>query len=111
MSRETRDTVGLILGNGITAVLNFCYVVVAGRMLGLAGSADFFAAQSFVLIISNSLAPINGTIARFTSLHASANELGKIRTLSREITRRLIMGGGAAVLVGIALLPFVKRVF
>ena len=68
MHDETKYSITLLLGTGLTALLSVIYVIIVGRMLGPEEAADFFAAISFCLLFISISAPINDTVTRFTSL-------------------------------------------
>ncbi len=101
MRPETRHSVVLVVGTGITAVLALVYNIYAGRALGRAAYGDFAAVLSFVALCHIALGPINGTIARFTAQYATESALGKVRALCREVSRRValwgLIGGALAV--------------
>ncbi|MCH8966333.1 MAG: glycosyltransferase [Planctomycetes bacterium] len=104
--KEARHSVVLVAGTGVTAVLALIYTVYAQRVLGPALSADFVTALSLMALCQIALGPINGTVARFTAQFASRQELGRIRGLSREVTKRVAVFALAGVVVGlIALKP------
>lgn len=71
-------------------------MVFAARTLGPSVSADFFAVIALVALCQVALGPINGTVARFSA--AYAGEYGKVRTLCREVAKRVALFG----LVGLA---------
>ncbi|MHC4696671.1 MAG: glycosyltransferase [Planctomycetota bacterium] len=107
MRTETRHSIVLLAGTGITVVLSLAYSVYAQRVLGPVQAADFVAALSLVALCQIALGPINGTVTRFTAQFASHGQYGKVRTLSREITKRVAL----YVLVGVAVgLVLVKGV-
>jgi len=103
MRPETRHSIVLTGGVGLTAALAVLYTVYAGRLLGPAGYADFTAAVSLVAMCYIALGPINGTVARFTAQYAHHDQYGKVLTLAREVTRRVawygLLGIGAGLLV------------
>ena len=101
MRLEARHTAILIVGTGATALISIAYRIYAGRMLGPARFADFGAAVSFILLCCAALGPINGIVARFTAQYAARREHGKIRTLSRHISRRVALAGLAFFLTGL----------
>ncbi len=101
MRTETRHSLILVVGTGTTALLSMVYSVYAGRMLGPADYADFTAAISLIVLFSLALGPINGIVTRFTAQFASRGEYGKIRTLSREISKRVALFGLIGVLIGL----------
>ncbi len=104
MRIETRHSVILIAGTGITALLGMIYNVYVGRMIGPAEYADFAAALSIVYLCSVAWGPINTIVAKFTAEYASREEYGKILTLNREILRRVALYGLAGMAIGLVLL-------
>ena len=104
MRAETRNSAILIFGTGVTAVLGLAYSVYAGRELGSAEYSVFATVVSLVFWCQVALGPINGTVARFSAEYIGAGQPGKIRTLAREVARRVGVYGllglaGGAVLV------------
>jgi O-antigen/teichoic acid export membrane protein len=104
MRIETRHSVVLIAGTGITSLLGLIYNIYAGRVIGPAEYADFAAALSVVYLCSVAWGPINTVVTKFTAEYASRGEYGKIMTLSREILRRVAIYGVAGVAIGLAVL-------
>jgi len=102
MRPETRHSVVLVIGTGITTGLALVYNVYAGRTLGRAAYGDFAAVLSFVALCHIALGPINGTIARFAAQYATERALGKVRALCREITRRVALWGLIGGVVALA---------
>ncbi len=103
MRSETKHSLVLIAGTGLSALLSLAYAVHAGNVLGPALYADFAGAISLVSLCNIALGPINGTVTRFTAQYACQGAYGKILTLSREVARRValygLMGGGFALLM------------
>lgn len=102
MRPETRHSLVLIFGTGMTTALAVVYSVYAGRTLGKEAYGDFVAVLSLVALCHLSLGPINGTVARFTAQYAAEDSLGRARTLWRYVTRRVAAYGlvvSAAALV------------
>ena len=98
MRTETRHSIVLVIGTGVTAALSLVYAAVAGRILGPAENGVFATAVSLVLWGQLALGPINGTVARFSAKYIGEGYVGKIRTLVREVARRV----GAYGLIGLA---------
>ena len=104
MRTETRHSIVLTAGTGTAAALSLIYTVYAGRQLGPERYADFTAAASFAFFCCIALGPINGTVARFSAQYASHGDYGKIRTLSREVARRVALFGLAGLALGLLVL-------
>ena len=104
MRTETRHSIVLTAGTGTTAALSLIYTVYAGRVLGRVAYADFVAAVSFANLCYIALGPINGTVARFTAQYASRSEYGKIRTLCREVGKRVAKYGVLGLIAGLVML-------
>lgn len=100
MRPETRHSIVLVAGTGVTTGLALAYNVYAGRVLGRADYGDFAAVLSVVALCQIALGPINGTIARFAAEYATQGAFGKVRALCREVGRRVawwgLIGGVAA---------------
>ena len=79
--REGRDHLVVGFGAAVSALLGVCYSVFAGRMLGPTGYADFAAGVSVLMIGRLGLAPVHGTVTRFTPLPANCNDGPKIQML------------------------------
>lgn len=103
MRPETRHSLVLIVGTGITTLLAITYNVYAGRVLGRVAYGDFVAVISLVALCHIALGPINGTVARFTAQYATENSLGKIRGLWREVSRRVVVYGLVCGVIALAL--------
>ncbi len=101
MRSETRHSVTLVAGTGVTAVLSLIFTAYVARKLGTEASADFFAALSLFAVLQIGLGPINGTVARFTAEYAEAGTHGKIIVLSREVTRRVTRYGLIGLIIGL----------
>ena len=97
MRREGRNYLVVGFGTVVSALLGLSYSVFAGRMLGPFGYADFAAGVSVFMIGRVGLAPVHGTVTRFTALLASRNEGAEIHTLWATSSRK-------AAYVGLALL-------
>lgn len=105
MRSETRDSLILLFGTGLTTGLGMLYSIYVARTLGPSFAADFFTALSLVAFCQIALGPINATVTRFTAQYAAHNEYGKIRSLYREIARRVATYG----LLGIPLVLVVMK--
>ncbi|MBI4716908.1 MAG: oligosaccharide flippase family protein [Planctomycetes bacterium] len=102
MQTTAKDTFWLLIGTGLTAGLGFLYSVYSARVLGPETYGDVAAAVALVLACQTALGPINGTVARFTAEYAARAELGRVRTLSREVTRRVALYGAGGMLLALA---------
>ena len=84
-------------------------MVLAGRVLGPAAYADFYACLSLVFLFATGLAPVSGSITRFTSLYLARGEEDRLRSLYDAMPRRV---GRYAVWIGIvgilAVYPLVR---
>lgn len=100
MRSEARDSLILLFGTGLTTGLGMLYSIYVARTLGPSNAADFFMALSLVAFCQIALGPINATVTRFTAQYAAHNEYGKIRSLYREVARRVATYG----LLGIPLM-------
>lgn len=83
MRDELRHTLTLAFGTGISSFLRIAYVVYAARVLGPAAYADFYAVLAFVFLFAAGMAPIAGTVSRFTSLYLARSDLGALSGLLR----------------------------
>lgn len=109
MRPETKDSIVLTVGTGVTALLSLAYSSASGRLLEEEVFGELNAALALAFFCTIALGPINGTVARFTAQYAARGEFGKIISLSREIMRRLVRYGMAALVVGVVLLwPLAK---
>lgn len=104
MRAETRHSIVLLFGTGLTATLAMVYSIYAGRRLGPEEYAVFTTAVSLVMMGHIALGPINGTVARFTAQYATRNEFGKVRTLAREVARRVALYGLLGLLAALVLI-------
>ncbi len=89
MRGETRQTVVLVVGTGVTTLLSLVYTTFVAQKLGPAGSADFFGGLSVLAFCQIALAPINGTVAKFAAMYIGEGALGKVRALNRAMTIRV----------------------
>ena len=106
MNAEIKHTVVIGTGTVIAAGLSLAYTVYVGRVLGPSSSADFFGALFLALLFIAALGPINGTVAKFAAQYAVAERPGKTRTLWREVSKRVAMWGGLAlVAVWLLMIP------
>lgn len=103
MREEARHSTVLIVGTGASALLSIAYRCYAGRLLAPDGFSEFGVTIAFILFCCAAFGPINGTVARFTAQFAVRGEYGKILTLSRGITRRVVGIGVVGLLVGLLL--------
>lgn len=103
MREEARHSTVLMVGTGASALLSIAYRFYAGRVLGPDDFSEFGVTVAFILFCCAALGPINGTVARFTAQFAARGEYGKILSLSRGITRRVVLFGVVGLLVGLLL--------
>jgi O-antigen/teichoic acid export membrane protein len=92
---ELRHALVLALGTGISSLLRIAYVVYAARELGPAAYADLYAGLSLVFLFATGMAPISGTVSRFTSLYLAADDRGALAGLlrfARSQVRRIALG-------------------
>jgi O-antigen/teichoic acid export membrane protein len=61
---EVVDVLELVGGAGITALLNFIYVIYVGRALRPEEYGDFAAALSVIFVVTLALSPIGPSLAR-----------------------------------------------
>lgn len=101
MRSETRHSITLVAGTGVTAVLSLVFTAYVARVLGAEGSADFFAALSLFAVLQLGFGPINGTVARFTAQYAADGAHGKVIVLAREVTRRVARYGVIGLVIGL----------
>jgi len=98
---ETRHTVVLLLGTGITTALGLAYGVYATRMLPEGSVGTFAHALSIVAFLQIALGPINGTVAKFTAEYAGKGELGRVRSLVGEVARRVARYGAIVLTLAV----------
>lgn len=109
MRTETRDSIVLTVGTGITALLSLIFFSIAGRLIDESNFGDFTGATAFIALCTLAIGPINGTVAKFTAQYAARDQFGKIVTLYRDMSRRCARYGVYALVVGLLLLyPLVK---
>jgi len=101
MRAEAKHSMVLFLGTGVTAGLSMVYAAFIARMLGPARNADYAAAISFVFMCAVVMGSINPTVARFTAEYKGRGEYGRILTLTREVGRRVLLYGAAAMVIGL----------
>ncbi len=103
MREEARHSTVLIVGTGASALLSIAYRFYAGRVLGPEAYSEFGVTIAFIMFCCAAFGPINGTVARFTAQFAARGEYGRILTLSRGISRRVIAIGAIGLLAGLLL--------
>ena len=86
---ELRHTLILAFGTGVSSLLRIAYVVWAARILGPEAYADFYAVLAFVFLFATGMAPIAGTVSRFTSLHLARSDPGALAGLLRFARRQV----------------------
>lgn len=97
MRIETRHSLVLVIGTGITTVLSLAYIIYAQNTLGTALASEFTTALSLVAFCQIAFGPINGIVARFTAQYAGRGKLGQVRALYAAVLRRVAL----YVLVGL----------
>lgn len=110
MKPETRQSVILVGGTGIATALGLVFSAVAGRLLGPERGADFFAAVSLVAFCQIALGPINTTVARFCARFAGESAPGKVHSLYRAVSRRVIVVGAIAIAAALLATPLIRIV-
>ncbi len=100
---ESKHSILLFVSTTVTALLSFGYSLYAMKMLGPMRAADFVAAMSVATFFSIALGPINGTVAKFTTGYAAANDLGSVARLQRLAIRNVFRFGGIGFLIGAVL--------
>ncbi len=93
MRDELRHTLILAVGTGISSLLRIAYVVYAARLLGPAAYADLYALLSLIFLFATGMAPIAGTVSRFTSLYLARSEHGALaglRSFARTQVWRIV---------------------
>ena len=104
MRAEAKHSIVVLAGTGITAGISLIYTVYAGRVLGRAEYGVFATAVTLVMMCQLAIGPINETLTRFSAQYVGEGCLGKIRTLSREVGKRLVPFGLGGLIVGMVLL-------
>lgn len=99
---ETRHTIVLLAGTGVTTALGLVYGVYATRALGDGAVGTFTHALSVVAFLQIAFGPINGTVAKFAAEYNEAGSMGRVRSLVREVTRRVGTFGFVALVVALA---------
>ena len=107
MRTETRHSLILLVGTGLTSVISLIYAIYAQRVMGPAISSEFVAVLSLVMLCQTGFGPINGTVARFTAQYAAADQLGKVHMLHREVLRRVVRLALVGLAVGLVLLVWI----
>ncbi len=103
MKPETRHSLVLMFGTGMTAILGLIYTIYAARVLGPEAYAVFGTAVSLVMMCQLALGPINETITKFSAQYAGEANLGKVRTLAHEVGKRIAAAGLVGLLVALLL--------
>ena len=91
MRDELRHTLTLAFGTGVSSLLRIAFVVYAARVLGPEAYADFYAVLALVFLFATGMAPIAGTVSRFTSLHLARSDpaalVGLLHFARRQVGR------------------------
>lgn len=109
MHRDVRHTVVLLVGAGLTAALALLFALLAARWLAPEGYAEFAAAAALALAAQTALGPINGTVARFVAEYTPRGEYGRVRTLAREVGRRVALYGLLLLALSLILVPLFQH--
>ena len=99
-SRRTEThAAGLVVAAAVTGAINFAYIVYAGRALGPAEYADFWAALSIVYAATLLLNPI----APFASHYAAAaGDPAALHPFRHSVVKWLLWLGGGILVVAVA---------
>jgi len=98
---ETRHTVVLLVGTGITTAFGLAYGIYATRVLGEGSVGAFTHALSVVAFLQIAFGPINGTVAKFSAEYAGTGALGRVRSLVDAVMRRVGAYGAVALAVAV----------
>ncbi len=109
MHRDVHHTVVLLVGAGLTAALALGFALLAARWLAPEGYAEFAAAAALALAAQTAFGPINGTVARFVAEYAPRGEWGRVRTLAREVGRRVAVYGLMLLVLSLILVPLFQK--
>ncbi|MHC5108998.1 MAG: lipopolysaccharide biosynthesis protein [Planctomycetota bacterium] len=90
MRTETRDSIILLVGTGLTAVLSLVFSVYAQNALGPVLAGDFVTALAIIAWCQIGFGPINGTVAHFTARFASRDDRGQMVALVRHTKNRVV---------------------
>jgi len=95
LREELKHTFVLGIGTGISSLLRIAYIVFVGRTLGPEQYAVFYSALTCVMLFSTALAPVSGTVSRFTSLFVARGDDAALNGLWRfaraEVARLAIL--------------------
>lgn len=87
---ERRQTLLLLLGTGASALLGMTYMALAGRSLGPAGAADFYAALFFSFLLIGLFSPVSAAVGHFSATYQARGEHHQIRALASWSARWLL---------------------
>lgn len=95
LRRERGHTILLVLATGCSALLSMVYMAIAGRRLGPAEAADFYAALFFSFVLITIFSPVSAVVSHFTAVYTTRGEPARSGALIRWISRRLLWLGVA----------------
>jgi O-antigen/teichoic acid export membrane protein len=103
--RLGRQTLELIAGSGVTALLTIAYIIYVGRVVGPSAYSDFAASLSVIYFVGLALSPLTPTMARLVARHEARGDRGAVSRLRAAILRRMTVGGAVVAAAGAALSP------
>jgi O-antigen/teichoic acid export membrane protein len=105
--RVTRQTVELVAGSGITALLTIIYVIYVGRVIGPSEYSDFAAALSVIYFVGLAVSPLTPTIARLTARFEARGDRAAVSRLRTAAQRRIALLGVVFTAFGAGLAPYI----
>lgn len=93
MQRELRHAIVLAAGVGLSGVLSFAYLIIAGRRLGPSLYAEFSAGVALGTLAAYCFGWTSIVLGQASARYASRNEVGKIRFLTARFNMALLVGG------------------
>jgi O-antigen/teichoic acid export membrane protein len=99
LRRELGRTGLLVAGTGLASLLGVLYVVLAGRALGPARAADFYAGLFLVFVALTLSSPLMNALTHFAAVSAARGERRRISGLRRSALRALGVAGAIAALL------------
>ena len=91
--KDIRDSIIVITGAGITALISMVYAVYAGRLLGPHEAADFYVIIALCMLFVSAAGPVNVTVTKFTAQYAARGTYGSIRALVSFVEKRVHLLG------------------
>jgi O-antigen/teichoic acid export membrane protein len=92
---RSRQTVELVAGAGIAAVMTIGYIIYVGRVVGPAEYSDFSAALSAIYFVGLTMSPLTPTISRLTARYQARGASAAAARLRYEALRRVAVVAGA----------------